>query len=136
MCSASVPALLGGTIADMRLVLLLWGALALAACSPPVCNGTNCDCPANTTCEFQACSAATTSCNLQCEQGATCTGNCGPDCNVQCSGERCTAQVGAGSHVQCTSGMCFITCTGACTVQGSANLTCTNGTTMGPTGCE
>lgn len=121
----------------MRLLLLVLAVGVLGACTPPFCNGNHCDCPSGDTCDFSGgCNAGTQSCNFNCESGATCTGTCGPDCDVQCMGTSCTHQVGAGSRVQCTSGNCFITCTGTCIVQGSANLTCVNGTTKGAAGCE
>ena len=118
----------------MRLVLAL--ALSLAACNPSFCNGVSCDCPDRTSCTFDACNSTTQSCSLNCQAGSTCAGSCGAECRVQCSGERCTHAVGPNSRVVCSSGACDITCHGACTVAGSANITCAGGSARGLTGCD
>ncbi len=110
-------------------------ALTIAGCEATVCAGGNCTCPSNQTCGFDTCSATTSSCNFSCGSGATCTGTCGPACNVSCGGKSCTHTVGAGSNVACTAGACNITCEGSCTVSGSVTLTCGGGTSKSVTGC-
>jgi len=109
--------------------------LCAAGCGSSVCVGTNCACPANSTCAFDACSAGASGCNFDCAAGSTCTGSCGPSCNVSCVGKSCTHTVGAGSNVSCVGGTCNITCTGSCTVSGNMSLTCSGGTKIA-TGCS
>ena len=123
----------------MRLFAALAAVLFMlvsTGCVSTICAGTSCDCPENTTCAFDACSASTDGCRLNCAAGAECTGTCGPDCNVTCSGKSCTHTVGAGSRVVCSAGTCNITCNGACTTTGVTALTCGGGTSGGPAGCS
>ncbi len=110
-------------------------SLGLWACGPTVCSGTNCACPPGQSCAFDACTATTSGCNLDCAADATCSGTCGPSCRVNCMGKQCTHTVGAGSNITCVSGTCNITCEGACSVAGSATLTCKGGTTQTAAGC-
>lgn len=112
-------------------------ALVASACVP-VCVGTACSCPEGQTCNFAACDANTSSCQLDCAKDASCTGTCGTNCQVTCAGKECTASVGASSQVTCTSGTCNITCNGSCSVAasgGSLSLTCKGGTQT-PGGCS
>lgn len=121
------------TIAALSLAAAM---LVLAGCGPTVCSGTSCACPAGETCAFDACGASTAGCRLDCGPNATCSGSCGANCQVTCGGKQCTHTVGAGSSVSCTTGTCNITCEGACTVAGDANLTCKGGTTQSIAGCS
>ena len=119
-----------------RLLAPLFFALTIlaAGCGSAVCAGTKCTCPDGENWEFDACDSTTQSCNLNCGTDATCTGSCGASCQVVCSGKSCTHTVGVGSSVNCGGGTCNITCTGQCTVAGTANLTCQSGTES-PAGC-
>jgi hypothetical protein len=122
----------------MRLIVCLASlclALGLSGCVP-ICAGTSCDCPADTVCAFNGCSASTADCSLNCTSGSECTGSCGANCNVTCGGKSCTHTVGAGSRVVCSGGTCNITCEGSCLATGVTNLTCNGGTTKGPAGCS
>lgn len=107
---------------------LALSSMLVTACGVPTCAGTNCVCPQGMNCAFDGCTAGTAGCNFACGQDASCTGSCGANCNVGCSGKSCTHTVGAGSNIACTAGTCNITCEGACSAVGVTNLTCKSGT--------
>lgn len=130
-------------------------------CAENVTGGASlyCSCEKGGRCEFDACGAGKMACALECNDGAACEGDCGPQCGYHCrTGAACHASIGALSEITCSADSsctlsvgdnakvicentkrCTVQCTGSCQVACSlanCDVTCAGGSAPTGTGTE
>ncbi len=82
-------------------------------------------CP-NDRCGFVTEHCGRDGCELECHEGDTCAGSCGPSCLVECESDaRCFVTTGEDSTVRCGSGSrCTVQCQGPCAVSCGSAASC------------
>jgi hypothetical protein len=115
-----------------------WAALLLAAAAAIACRGqirfddhpadggAAADGCRNDRCGFVTEHCGRDGCELECHEGDTCAGSCGPSCLVECESEaRCSITIGEDSTVHCgADARCTVQCQGPCTLFCGSRSTC------------